>query len=1399
MIKRMAPPPQLDPASEPPPSLDPDLPQRIDGRHRVLGEIGRGGMARVYRVVDEVTGRELALKRLHKGDDEKRYRQSAELFEREYRTLAQLSHPRVIEVYGYGVSEAGPYYTMELLDGGDLRERSPLPWREACELIFDVCSSLALLHSRRLVHRDISPRNVRCTQTGRAKLIDFGAMVPMGPCAQVVGTPAFIAPEVVHRSALDGRTDIYSLGATLYYALTGRMPYPARDLSGVLRAWSSPAAPPSVFAADIPAELDALVTSMINLEPALRPRSAFEVMQRLLALAGLARDEPSSVSQAYLATPVMVGRDQALSVFRRQMERALRSRGGGLLISAEAGLGRSRLLDACALEAKLLGAVTLHVSAGSEQGEPLAAARELCEQLIDVLPELALSAAREIGAIGTLFEEQHDRSAPDGLAAGPPARLELRRIDGTPAAQLQLHAALVQWFVRVSRRQALLLAIDDVDRVDDGSIGLLAALAHRSRRQRLLLAMTAEAGRGAAAGALDVLATHCVELALRPLDRDQTETLLGSVFGDVPNLSLLAERIHAVAAGRPRECMALARHLVERGAIAYAGGSWTLPGQLSAADLPLRADDVFQARIAALQPRALRLARLHAFSVFQALARSDYAQLDPQASAEQLDAAIGELQSHEMLYGDGLRYTLSHRALRVALQDGVAESEAREYHRALAELYERSDRPAIAAAKHWLDAGVPERALDRLGETLHLSVDRADLLNRARLSYAELGALLERALDAAERLPRSAREVFELRRWLLGMSVVCEDRLHHRAGPALVAQLVRDSGLGFFREQDEPDPMQRLTRALHRAGEQYAQTPEAERVYRVDEAIKHLVFYVVMSIAIGARTFDARLIASLPPLLEPFAPLSPVLHAMWQNALATVEINRRQYEQARARWLQVFERLDGISGAELEHADAIRNAVAYAIGTVELLLGMQSVGRWAALLDKDPLHQVNAMYLRKALCLQRGDFDNAERFRRKAELLAVQATTRQMFTSNVVTELIIHATARDLIGVRQIMDRIPLFAAEHEGWRPYRPLAEAYFLRLSGDLGAARAAFARAVGLSEPDPADPDKPIVAWPSAIAGYIETLVDLGEHHAARDLGERALATCAKLEIGLGAVDLERALALAEGKAGDLSRAAARLDAIIAAQRALAVVGLNLGTSYEARARIAIWAGDRAGVDMYGRLCANEYRHGRDSPLGTRYERLMQEARRAGMHALPQLASFDTAPIGTTTLGGARATETIVTEALKGADGVNARTSMALSLLCEAHAASGGHLYVMGESGLGLAASFAADPPDDRLEPFLINFWQQHLLEPDMPTAFVPEGGPAAVSTASLWTDSRGTLYQPVLISCMVDGATMHVGIAVLIPGEAPERKLNAPEITTTIATYLLRSGDARGVPG
>jgi eukaryotic-like serine/threonine-protein kinase len=244
----------------------------IGGRYRVLEQLGRGGMAVVYRVRDEGSGGELALKQLvARSEAPVPDRNAVWLFEREFHTLAQLDHPHVIAVYDYGIDGFSPFYTMELLDGGDLKTLAPLDFGRACKLMLEVCSSLALLHSRRLVHRDVTPRNVRCTRDGHAKLIDFGAMVPMGPCSLTVGTPAFVAPEVVHHMHLDARTDLFSLGATLYYALTGRTPFAARQFSELRAAWSAEVAPPSRLVPGIPPALDALCTALLRIDPA-RPR-----------------------------------------------------------------------------------------------------------------------------------------------------------------------------------------------------------------------------------------------------------------------------------------------------------------------------------------------------------------------------------------------------------------------------------------------------------------------------------------------------------------------------------------------------------------------------------------------------------------------------------------------------------------------------------------------------------------------------------------------------------------------------------------------------------------------------------------------------------------------------------------------------------------------------------------------------------------------------------------------------------------------------------------------------------------------------------------------------------------------------------------------------------------------
>jgi len=159
-------------------------------------------MAEAYRVHDRSTGRQLALKRLTAPG---KTGAVVELFEREFHTLTQLAHPRIVRAFDYGFDDEHPYYTMELLDGGDLKELAPLPWQEVCTVAYDICAALSLLHSRRLVHRDLTPRNVRRTADGTAKLIDFGLLDIFGPGSVMAGTPPYVAPELVNKVSLDAQ------------------------------------------------------------------------------------------------------------------------------------------------------------------------------------------------------------------------------------------------------------------------------------------------------------------------------------------------------------------------------------------------------------------------------------------------------------------------------------------------------------------------------------------------------------------------------------------------------------------------------------------------------------------------------------------------------------------------------------------------------------------------------------------------------------------------------------------------------------------------------------------------------------------------------------------------------------------------------------------------------------------------------------------------------------------------------------------------------------------------------------------------------------------------------------------------------------------------------------------
>ncbi len=197
----------------------------------IVSEIGEGGMSRVFRAHDNTLGREVALKILHShfGDKPERLAQ----FEREARITASITHPNVVQVYTVGRDQGYFYIAMELLDGESLDQlihrQGNVNEITGLRMIHDVALGLAEAHENGLIHRDIKPGNILIDSQGTAKLVDFGLALVQGDdedhTGEIWATPYYVPPEKLRRRKEDFRSDIYSLGATLYHLLAGRPPH----------------------------------------------------------------------------------------------------------------------------------------------------------------------------------------------------------------------------------------------------------------------------------------------------------------------------------------------------------------------------------------------------------------------------------------------------------------------------------------------------------------------------------------------------------------------------------------------------------------------------------------------------------------------------------------------------------------------------------------------------------------------------------------------------------------------------------------------------------------------------------------------------------------------------------------------------------------------------------------------------------------------------------------------------------------------------------------------------------------------------------------------------------------------------------------------------------------------
>jgi tetratricopeptide (TPR) repeat protein len=1342
----------------------------IANRYRVEQTLGRGGMAVVYRVRDERLNRQLALKRCASRDPSK-LRRYETLLEREYHTLVQLAHPRIIEVHDYGVDKRGPYYTMELLDGADLEKVDRLPWKEACAVLRDVASSLAILHSRGLIHRDVSMRNVHYSANGHAKLFDFGAMTTMGVARDAVGTPPFMPPEVLQLQALDARADLFSLGALAYRLLTGRHAFAARRMSELRDLWRSKPQTPASIAPDVPLELSALVMRLLTLDRAGRPQSAAEVIERLRTVARLELEDAEEISRAYLAAPTLVGREAALLQVRKQMLSLVRGDGGVLLVNGVSGSGRSRVLDACALEGKLLGAAVVRADGRDAGNGEWGVVRALGAQLVELFPKQAFEAARlSRDLLGHVLEELRNDELQTATSYTPERSLLIRE--------------LREWVLSLAKVQRVLIVVDDADRIDSASLAVLSSLAHKAERNPILLALSVERSPlQMSTASLRLLHDLAHGIEIEHLLPAETEALIRSVFGDVPNLSLCAARIHGLSHGNPRAAMELAQHLVATGRARYAAGSWVLPAALDESDLPNSLADSLLARLAELDQDARELADILALADEDGFRMASYRALTEHRDVKRVFHALDQLVAARVLIADAERYSFAQRGFLAVLQDSMSDARRTQIHVRIASLATTNASTALRRAHHLLAAGLDTEGIDLLC--------RIDLA-----SESPPVALLETAIQRAERLGLSASTLHRLRMALVINAPFSLDYdSFRRVAPVVLQQLERDSGLVRYRELSDLPEAERLTQAFEQTQRAFLATPEHERVHTVVEAIRELARLAGAIAAMAIPSFDLELLNRLPSL-APLFPLSPTLQVTTQLVDAGKAWVCGRIAAAKTIYDSVLVRISEPDRAGFDDAqyDRVYLALTYSLGTLEAIGGVESAAERAQILEGHRGLRVNAWRIRALLQLAIGDVTESRRCSRRAELLQAQEGLKERWNGSTLgMELMLYLRLEDLLGVKGLLDGLSRMAERHEGWRAIELLGRSGYHELHGDTAGALALIEAALELAPP------LRLTFFAAIASSHLRLLAAVGRIQEAREHVGKYLTLC--IENELTSVDIYRSAALVLAQTGEPEQGLRILTGVIGRLEALSVSGLALGVYYESAAQIAIEMNDRAAFDDYTERCAAEYQKSNNPAVGAKLARLLDRARERGMPPSELALSVQNSIRPAANESEYETVHSRIAECVDGSD----RARCALTLLLQATVSSAGYLYGMGEGRrLQLLAALPDPPTDDAMGRWLERY-AQAWMEPnaELDDVTVSGGGSASVTTETggsepsiarhLDHDGRWLEAAPLFHE---DGKERCLAALFVLQTGARERLILPRELSATIARELLERGDATG---